>query len=243
MKGIQGFLSDEGEIFGPGIDLVISLTAVLLIITVLGADFYQKNQDSLEAQVIALKTDYKKLQEEYDRLKNIYDDLFERKRILELQVSELVTEVEEYEGGNFKIASDYFYAGLFRKKPVTELKRRRETLRLVKRIVGEYEAIQAEFPYIFIIGHANKIDLSPEDKARSTYRTRGEANWLFAGRRAAVIGEMIKEELPEETWEKIVVVSAGEYDLRYPARKYSQTNAWVEIVFGKEWKPPSRTYR
>jgi len=224
MKSIQDFLHDDSELFGPGMDLVLSLFAILIITLVVGSDFYIGKNSNLQEEVFNLK-------KENERLK--------------LNLHDMDNIIREYEGkgGNFEIANEYFSAGLFYENPVTRLKNRFEVERKVKRIVNQYREIQGQFPYIFIIGHANKIGLSYEEKSKGNYSSSESANWIFAGRRAALIGEMIKEKLPEEEWKYMVIVSAGEYDLKYPEERYSQENALVEVVFGKDWKPPSANYR
>src|SRR6266404_2602148 len=89
---------------------------------------------------------------------------------------------------------------------------------------------------IFISGHASQLD-DPlaRDKSESA---RIERNWEYAGRRAGLIARLVQEHLTADQKERIVVVSAGEMDMRVPRQPDSPDNAWVEVVFGKQWKLP-----
>lgn len=50
---------------------------------------------------------------------------------------------------------------------------------------------------------------------------------------------LLQELLTEEERNRLVVCSAGEFDRRVSDPK-SDKNAYVEVFFGKEWKPPVR---
>jgi hypothetical protein len=67
-----------------------------------------------------------------------------------------------------------------------------------------------------------------------------QRNWDYASRRAALIAALIQEQLTEEQRDRVVVTTTGEFDMRDPSNPLSQENAYVEVVFGRAWKPPSR---
>jgi hypothetical protein len=55
-----------------------------------------------------------------------------------------------------------------------------------------------------------------------------------------LIAGVLQEHLDAEELDHLVAVTTGEADLRVPEQPLSQENAWVEVMFGKEWKPPYR---
>jgi flagellar motor protein MotB len=146
--------------------------------------------------------------------------------------------IDAYEkGGHFRLSQEFFPAGDFEIKPVTQLVDQHQTQEKVGKIIAEYRAAAQEFPFIFVVGHSNEIDdPDAEDKG---YEARLKRNWEYAGRRAVLIAELLQEQLTAEQKEKIVVTTTGEFDLKLPSDPYSPDNAWVEVVFGKEWKRPS----
>lgn len=137
----------------------------------------------------------------------------------------------------FKLAKTKFESGDFLANPVVALSDKVETSKRLDQMVQEYREIAHDYPHIFVIGHAN--DKDDPTAADQTEPARWERNWNFAGRRAALIAKELQKRLTGEHSERIVVVSAGEFDKRDPAHPVSQENAWVEVVFGREWKPPS----
>ena len=50
----------------------------------------------------------------------------------------------------------------------------------------------------------------------------------------------LADRLRPEQRDNVVVMTTGEFDLRDPADPGSHENAWVEVVFGRSWKLPSR---
>ena len=146
--------------------------------------------------------------------------------------------LDAYEkGGNFRLSHQFFPAGDFAVRPVTQLIDAEQTKRKVVQIANEYRGGEKEFPFIFVVGHSNEID-DPSALDKS-YGARLERNWEYAGRRAAVIASLLQAELTPTQKERIVVMTTGEFDLKVPSDPFSQENAWVEVVFGKEWKRPS----
>jgi flagellar motor protein MotB len=146
--------------------------------------------------------------------------------------------IDAYEkGGHFRLSQEFFPAGDFEVKPVTQLVNAQQTQEKVGKIIAEYRAGSQEFPFIFVVGHSNEID-DPDAEDKS-YGARLKRNWEYAGRRAAIIAELLEAQLTAEQKEKIVVTTTGEFDLKVPSDPYSPDNAWVEVVFGKEWKRPS----
>lgn len=186
MRDLSKLASDDGDMFGPGSDLVISLFAVLLIVIAIGGKLYQENEEA-----------------------------------------------------KFKTSGISFSAGMFKLNPVTEPLNPKETKKLVGEIFQEYEQVKSQYPFVFIIGHSNEID-DPQASDKSL-RKRLERNWVFAGRRAAVIAGLLQEFLPDSAKNKMVVVSTGEFDMKIPQEPTSQENSVVEVVFGKEWKLPLST--
>lgn len=186
MKGLNDFITEDTNQFGPGTDLIVALMSLLLVMITISSYLYGRDKQE----------------------------------------------------GNFKAASLYFSAGDFKTYPVTELVDKEGAKNRLRLIVQEYQKFEHEYPYLFIIGHANKRDVpNAEDK---TERARLERNWVFAGRRAAVIAGEFQQLLTQQQRERIVLVSTGEFDKRVTAVPESPENAWVEIIFGKEWKPPAR---
>jgi hypothetical protein len=189
MKRLGDFLSEDSNQFGPGTDLIISLLAILLVMTLLIAHLYNQ-------------------------------------------------EVNNNQGGNFQLASEFFPAGDFYLRPVTRHIDPQKTAQKVKMIVEDYKRISNEFKYIFIIGHSNQVDdPNAEDKS---YMARLQRNWEYAGRRAGVIAALIQAHLTDEQKNRLVVITTGEFDLKVPSEPNSQENAYVEVIFGKDWKPPFR---
>ena len=140
-------------------------------------------------------------------------------------------------GGNFRVASGSFSAGDFKAKPFRELLDKQGAVIKVQGIAREYEALKEKFPYIFVIGHSSeRDDPNAIDKSPNARLVR---NWDYAGQRAALISSLLQNYLKEEDKDKLVVVTTGEFDKRDPVY-LSQANAWVEIVFGAEWKAPAK---
>jgi hypothetical protein len=134
------------------------------------------------------------------------------------------------------VASVSFPAGDFHARPVTRLVSAEQTGLRVLQIVEEYR--RQAYPFIFVIGHSSSMDdPSAPDQSR---RARLQRNWEYASRRAALVAALIEEHLTEGERDQLIVMTTGELDMRNPANPLSQENAWVEVVFGKEWKPPAR---
>ena len=170
------------------------------------------------------------LTEREERIASLYA------RIQELQ------DVLSGQGGKFRVAQGVFSGGDFKSKPVVEVVDTEQIGNRVARVLDEYNVLRDDYPYLFVIGHANQLD-SEEAEDRSP-EARLERNWVYAARRAAVIGRKLVEVMKsrgytQEQIDKIVVVSTGELDLRNPDAPQSQENAWVEIIFGRDWKLPA----
>ena len=210
------FVAEDTNQFGPGTDLMISLLAVLLIICLMVSHLYDNQRKQTEAAK-------KSLAEEQGKNET-------------LKQKESAPPL----GGNFKVATVYFAAGDFAVKPVTKLTDEARTDGMIRTISQEYQSSYSEFPFIFIIGHSNEID---DPRAGDTsYSARLQRNWDYAGKRAAVIASRLQSYLTDEQRNKLIIVSSGEFDLRVPTDPISQENAWVEVVFGKEWKIPSKNH-
>lgn len=221
----------DGDEFGPGTDLVVSLVAVLLIILVAGVTLYtqvEKDLKDARAAISARDADI--------------DNYKGNMALLELKLAQLKSEMDDLmakteSGGNFRMASERFTAGYFKTYPVGELVNPREAARHIDVILQEYRLWQDDFPFLFVIGHANEIDVrNPADPSISGRRQR---NWYFAGKRAAVIARMLEERIGEAEKDRIVVASTGEFDMKTPLRPSSSENAFVEVVFARDWKLPA----
>ena len=135
---------------------------------------------------------------------------------------------------HFRLAQESFEAGDFKLKPFREFINERAAMERINAIAREYESLKAEYPYIFVIGHANEIDVPhPDDPSDAA---RWERNWNFAGERAAMVSRFLQLRLKTQDRDKLVVVSTGEFDLRNSDPK-AQANAWVQVVFASDWKP------
>jgi hypothetical protein len=142
-------------------------------------------------------------------------------------------------GGKFKLSAEFFSAADFFPRPVTRLVNPHGTEKRVMSIVRDYRTNAEEYPYIFVIGHSSEVD-DPDafDRSISARRRR---NIEYALRRAALISDLIQQHLQEGELDFLVTASTGEFDLKNPDAPLSQENAWVEVVFGREWKLPGRT--
>jgi hypothetical protein len=212
-------LNDDTNQFGPGSDLMISLAAVLLMLTVVVSHLYGRERLRAEED----RTKYETLRAGYVR----DSTRFEEQRAGFARDSAAA--------GSFRVASGSVPAADFYPNPVTRLVNPEHTELRVQQIVEEYR--RQDYPYVFVIGHSNSMD-SPTAPDRSR-RARLQRNWEYAGRRAALIAALIEAHLTEAERDRLVVMNTGELDMRDPAHPLSQENAWVEIVFGKEWKLPS----
>jgi uncharacterized protein (DUF927 family) len=201
MKGLGEFLSEDSNQFGPGTDLIISLLAILLVMTMISSHLYNLEKKDNDAR----KVREKGWNEQKDK------------------------------GGNFELASEYFPAGDFYLRPVTKLVDPQKTTQKIRLIIEDYKRLSKQFKYIFVIGHSNNVDdPNAEDKS---YAARLQRNWEYAGRRAGVIAALLQEHLTDEQKDRLVVITTGEFDMKVPTEPNSQENAYVEVVFGKEWKP------
>jgi hypothetical protein len=221
MRRLNEFITEDTNQFGPGTDLVVSLAGVLMVLIFISSFLYGQERKRAETA----GDSYKKLKLENQSLR----ELIERqgKKLASLE-----------QGGNFKLASRSFLAADFKIRPVTQLADPARAEEKIFAIAQEYQGVQTDFPFIFIIGHSNQID-DPSALDQS-YGARLQRNWEYAGRRAGVIAGLLQKHLKPEQQERIVVISTGEFDLKIPSEPLSPENAWVEIVFGKEWKLPAR---
>lgn len=212
--GAKDLISEDSNQFGPGTDLVIALMAFLMVMVVISIYLYGYEK--------------KRFDEEVRKRQQIEAIAQGEKQRLEAQLN----------GSNFKLASVYFSAGTFKLNPYTDLVDEAQTNESVSLIVREYQSIETQYPFIFVIGHANQVD-DPRAADQSD-RERLQRNWRYAGERAGVIAKLIQDLLDDMHKQRIVVVSAGELDMKQPDSPYSSENAWVEVVFGKDWKIPAR---
>ena len=229
MRRLNEFISEDSNQFGPGTDLVIAMMGVLLVMILVSGQMYSRERrqkkDAQGRHAQELKG-YEELKKEHTKLGALYDELLSKQKR------------EKGGADNFKLASAQFLAGTFEARPVDRLRNTSATAELVGRIVEEYATLRNEFPVIFVIGHSNQLD--DPDAEDTSPGAKLRRNWVYGARRAGVIAELIQSRLPPEQREQIVVVTAGEFDMKDPADPLSQDNAVVEVVFGKAWKPPTR---
>jgi hypothetical protein len=157
---------------------------------------------------------------------------------LELDRNKAMAAAAAARGGNFRLASDSFAAADFRAYPVTELVDQSGTAHRVTAIVDEYRRLANDYPYIFVIGHSSAMD--DRNVTDGSTEARRQRNWVYAARRATMIAGLMQQDFDATELERVVVVTTGELDLKQPRQPLSQENAWVEVVFGKEWSLPGR---
>jgi hypothetical protein len=151
----------------------------------------------------------------------------------------LETKLDAYEGeGKFKLDVGRFDNATFKQIPPDELAYPEKTREQVLHIVEKYKDLKNQYPFIFVIGHANEMGKLGE---KLSDEERQEFNWGVAGVRATVIANLLQSQLlesqfPKETRNNIIVVSTGEFDLKNPQDSKALENANVEIIFGKDWK-------
>jgi hypothetical protein len=143
------------------------------------------------------------------------------------------------EGGDFQVATELFQTAAFLRYPVTGLVNEADTRRRVQNVVAQYRNLGGKYPYVMVIGHASTVAPRQPSSGVSEPLARAQENWLFASRRAAKIASLIAVELEPNERDRLVVTSTGEYDLRDTARPEADANTWVEVVFARDWKPPS----
>lgn len=213
-------INEDSNQFGPGTDLIICLLALLMVFVTIVSYLYgnEKNlNDKTKSNTGELTSKIKKLEQEIKLYKEKADSLEKR--------------------GEFKPAGEFLVAGTFKQNPYYELQDIETTENEIRSIVEKYKNSIDEYPYIFVIGHANEVGLA--GKPYLTYEERLKYNWEFAGARAAVIANLIQNHLSSEEKNKIIIVSTGEFDLKIPEEPSALENAFVEVFFGNEWKPQS----
>jgi hypothetical protein len=218
---LNEFITEDTNQFGPGTDLVVSLAGILLVLILISSFFYGQERKRADSA----GESYKKLKLENQHLRELSEQQGRKLASLE-------------RGGNFKLASHSFLAADFKIRPVTQLADPAQAEGKIFDIAQEYQTVQTEFPFIFIVGHSNQMD--DPNAFDQSYGARLQRNWEYAGRRASIIAGLLQKHLTLEQQEKIIVISTGEFDLKIPSNPLSPENAWVEIVFGKEWKLPAR---
>jgi hypothetical protein len=211
-------INEDSNQFGPGTDLIICLLALLMVFVVIVSYLYG-NEKKINTRTVAaignckgavgaLGTELEDCRKKIENLKN---------------------------RGEFKPAGEFLVAGTFKQNPYYELQDPQMTENEVQSIMEKYDSLSAEYPFIFVIGHANVVGLA--GKPNLTYEERLKYNWEFAGVRSAVIANLIQKHLSEEEKNKIIIVSTGEFDLKISEDPESSENAFVEVFFGNEWKP------
>ena len=213
-------INEDSNQFGPGTDLIVCLLALLMVFVIIVSYLYGNEKKSRNNE------------------KSAVGDLTNTVGNLEIEIKTCKEKSETLKRrGEFKQAGEFLVAGTFKQNPYYELQNPEETRNEVENIVGKYKDSVNEYPYIFVIGHANEIGLA--GKPYLTYEERLKYNWEFAGVRSAVIANLIQNYLSQEEKNRIIIVSTGEFDLKIPENPESLENAFVEVFFGNEWKPQS----
>lgn len=140
-------------------------------------------------------------------------------------------------GGSFKSAPKTFKAADFKSNPYWEFRSGADARKKVQEIAQAYHSSLDAYPFIFVVGHASRRDAA--DAADRSPTARMIRNWGYAGGRAAVVSSLLQEFLTPGEKDRLVVGSTGEFDLKV-ADPDSEDNAYVEVFFGKEWKPPMK---
>lgn len=205
----RSLINEDSNQFGPGTDLVICLLALLMIMVMIVSFLY----NSAKKDIKQLETKLGEKKEELVKLKN-----------------ELGKNEDE---GKFKLDIARFDNATFKQKPSKELTNPVETENQVSEIINKYSELSEEYPFIFVIGHANQASKIGEVL---TYEERLEFNWGIAGERAAVIANQLQKHLIPEQRKRIIIISTGELDLKNSDDTKALENAFVEVIFGKEWK-------
>lgn len=140
-------------------------------------------------------------------------------------------------GGSFKAAPKVFDAADFKENPYWEFSDKALALAKVEEIARAYRSSRETYPYIFVVGHASRVDaVEAADRSATARMLR---NWGYAGGRAAVVSSLLQGFLTDEDMDRLVVGSTGEFDRRV-SNPDAGENAYVEVFFGKEWKPLAR---
>lgn len=213
----RDLINEDTNQFGPGTDLIICLLALLIIFVIIVSHLYNNQKNSIIT----------------DRFKT--DEL-------EILIKKLTTENESYKKrledlkikGSFEHGGEFQIAGTFKQNPYYELQNPQATEAVVLDIVKKYNGLKEQYPYIFIVGHANEAGIV--GKPNLSYEERLKYNWEFAGTRSAIIANLMQKQMSEEERNKIIIVSTGEFDLKKPEDPQSAENAFVEVFFGNEWR-------
>lgn len=166
---------------------------------------------------------------------NSYSYKWEKERNAQLN-TQLQQELSKHpaQGGSFKAAPKVFVAADFKKNPYWEFSNRAQALAKVQEIARAYQSSRDTYPYIFVVGHASRTDAAEATDRSPTARM--VRNWGYAGGRAAVVSSLLQGVLAAADMDKLVVGSTGEFD-RKVSNPDAEENAYVEVFFGKEWKP------
>jgi flagellar motor protein MotB len=207
---MRSIIDDDSNQFGPGTDLVICLFATMMVLVFIVTFLYRQEKDHSFAnadEVAKLHAELEKLRQENKKLND---------------------------GGKFKFALGFLTEDTFEYSPPTKLKNPFSTQQNIDRIISQYNGLKHDFPFIFIIGHANQVNRKDRELP---YEERLSFNWGIAGERASVLANLLQKGLSESEKNNIVLVSSGEFDLKIPSNPIDPGNAYVEVYFGREWKP------
>jgi hypothetical protein len=211
----RDLINEDSNQFGPGTDLITCLLALLMVFVMIVAYLYGNEKKTLVGE----RANAANLANQVNSLKSQNDTLGKQ---LEKR-------------GEFKAAGEFRVAGTFLPKPYYALRDPEATEAEIEKIVQKYDDLSGDYPYIFVIGHANEAGI--EGQPDLPYEELLKYNWGFAGVRSSVIANLLHNHLPEAAKDKIVIVSTGQFDLRVPAEPLAPENASVEVFFGSEWKP------
>jgi len=214
----RDLINDDSNQFGPGTDLIICLLALLMVFVMIVSYLYgneKKISKTMKSEYADLANSYNGLRTEISDCRKINENLERR--------------------GEFKPAGEFLVAGTFKQNPYYDLQDPEATENEVELIAEKYKNSSSEYPFIFIIGHANEVGLAGRPDLSTEERLK--YNWQFASARSAVIANLLQRHLSPAEKNKIIIVSTGEFDLRNPEEPESEENAFVEVFFGNEWNP------
>lgn len=210
----RDLINEDSNQFGPGTDLTICLLALLMVFVMIVSYLYGNEKNKVQKLETAVK-------ELTDKNTTLNDKNIGLKKELE-------------KGGKFEHAGEFNGVGTFEPKPFWKLKDPAGTEEKVLEIIEKYNTLKDKFPFIFVIGHSSTVGLA--GKPNLPEEERIQYNWEFARSRSIVIANLIQKNISEDEKNNIVVISTGEFDLKNPEYPTNEENAYVEVLFGNEWK-------
>ncbi len=221
----RNLINEDSNQFGPGTDLIICLLAILMVMVMIVSFLYTTEKKSNEESKQIIANSNQIIANSNQTIANLEKRLGDEKA-----------------EGKFKLDVARFDDATFeQQKDTNKLTNPEKTKNEISHVIEKYKELNEQFPFIFVIGHANTMGKFGEDLSDEE---RLVFNWGVAGERSAVIANLLQNELmeslfPKESRNNIIIVSTGEFDLKDEENPTSAENAFVEVIFGKEWKSES----